>query len=236
MDAFNETYKVQLLNNTFDLNSIPLMSDNFLQLDAEQVQIHRNWAVNDLFVISYNTQIYNPGSQSLLWFNYFIRVTDEYGRGLALIVPLSFEKHDISFKKLYRDMFKIPMLFARGTYNEFATDFANLDIPMDAYFADGKWVLYDGGFTSPETTPVWFLLNHADLGTCNMYLVKADGLFRPKSNLVLRKSGTFPLYIYYGDEAQNNLKGGHDIYTGFGNVETKENTVEKGKPVDLRFN
>ena len=230
MDEFNNRFKIQILGN-YDLNTIPLITETFTPLNVPQSQIHRVWNVGDLFLLSFSTEIYQPGSRSRVWFSYILRITEEYGRGLELIVPSSFDSHDKIFKQMYRDNFKIPMFQARTTYEDFSNVYANLQIPADAYFASGKYVLFDTGFTSPATTPLWYILNHAKSTDANVYLTGTD--FRPKSNLVIRKSGTFPLYIHYGKATQENLDQGRDMNHNMVDVgEKKENT---SREYDIKF-
>ena len=230
MDDFNDLFKIQMLNN-HDLNSISLITEEFMQLNVPQTQIHRNWQVGELLLLSFSTEIYQPGSRSRVWFHYILRVTQEFGRGLELVVPKSFDTHDKTFKQMYRDNFKIPMLQARTTYEDFSNLYANLQIPADAYFASGRYVLFDTGFTSPATTPLWYILNHNSSTDSNMYLTGNN--FRPKRTFKIRRSGSYPLYIFYGKNTQNNLDRGRDINEDMIDVgETKENTLRQ---YDIRF-
>jgi len=215
----------------YDLNTIPLITETFTPLNVPQSQIHRVWNVGDLVLISYSGNVYQPGTRSMVWFHYVVEVVNEHGRGLQLVVPRSFDTHDRPFKQMYRDNFMIPMLMARTSFTEFSEIYANNTIPSDSYFADGEYVLFDTAFVNAETTPLWYILNHSSTTDSNMYLT--GNSFRPKSTFKIRRSGSYPLYIFYGKNTQNNLDRGRDINEDMIDVgETKENTLRQ---YDIRF-
>ena len=224
MEDFKKKYKIQMINPNH-INQVELMADSFTQVNVVQ-SVYKDWKVDDLFILSYKTDIYSPGLKSELWFSYILRVTNEYGRGLSLIVPNTFQKYDRTFKKIYRDHFKIPMFACRATFNEFAHTYANNEIPADSFFADpdGNYLTYDEGFVSKETTPVWYLLNAAKVNECTLYLT--EGFFRPKSNFNIRKPGEYRLSIYYGPDTQKNLDAGKPIYDGFDEADTKDTNTK----------
>ena len=227
VEEFNNRFKIQLLEE-YDLNSIQLITEKFKPLYVTQSKIHRNWKIGDVFLLSF--------SADQRWFHYILRVTSEYsGRGLALLIPDSLNLIDVDWRIMYRDNFKIPMLQKKLPYKEYVSNiFEKRDIPQDSYFAaGGDNVLFDIGFFSGETTPLWYLLNHHNTDSANMFLTGTD--FKPKSNDILfnvrgkLESQQIPLYIYYSDDFQRNLDKGDDINDGMIDI------IGKTNKYDLRF-
>ena len=204
---------VKLIPN-IDQTQIELITTEMVEIPGStQSSIHRNWTVGDIFLLSYSIEVPLPNSVKVLFLHYILNVTDVFGgRGLELIVPVQYQA--LTEKKLYRDAFRIPMQREHLKFEDFQQIFRTIDAPQDSYFSEGPtMVSYDTSFISPETTPIWYLLNHADTDERTMNLT-AD-CFRPTLRFQIpRKGGVIQLTIFYNKHVQDNIDHGREFNDG----------------------